>query len=212
MMLRARIIGCGSYLPRTIVTNQELAERVDTSDEWIVKRSGIRQRHVAAEGELTSDLALAASRDALANAGIDAASIDVVVLATTTPDNSFPATATKVQHSLGMPGGFAFDVQAVCSGFVYAMAIADNFLRLGQARTALVIGAETFTRLLDWNDRATCVLFGDGAGAVVLRAEQAAGTRADRGVLSTHLIPTVANMGYSMSMAAHRSAIPAMCG
>jgi 3-oxoacyl-[acyl-carrier-protein] synthase III len=186
-MIRARIVGCGAYLPATIVTNQELAKRVDTSDEWIVQRSGIRQRHVAAEGEFTSDLALAASREALAAAGLPASGVDLVVLATTTPDNSFPATATKVQSRLGMHGGFAFDVQAVCSGFIYAMAMADNFLRLGQARTALVIGAETFTRLLDWNDRSTCVLFGDGAGAVVLRAESGTGAVTDRGVLSTHL-------------------------
>jgi 3-oxoacyl-[acyl-carrier-protein] synthase-3 len=187
MRIRSRVIGCGSYLPQRIVTNQELAQRVDTSDEWIVQRSGIRQRHVAAEGELTSDLALAASRQALASAGIEPASVDAIILATTTPDNNFPATATKVQSRLGLRGGFAFDVQAVCSGFVYAMALADNFLRLGQARTALVIGAETFTRLLDWTDRSTCVLFGDGAGAVVLRAEEAAGDVTDRGVLSTHL-------------------------
>jgi 3-oxoacyl-[acyl-carrier-protein] synthase-3 len=187
MTIRSRIIGCGSYLPQKIVTNHELAQRVDTSDEWIVQRSGIRQRHVAAEGELTSDLAIAAAREALANAGIDASSIDAIVLATATPDNNFPATATKVQSRLGIRGGFAFDVQAVCSGFVYAMSLADNFLRLGQARSALVIGAETFTRLLDWTDRSTCVLFGDGAGAVVLRAEQGKGDVSDRGVLSTHL-------------------------
>jgi 3-oxoacyl-[acyl-carrier-protein] synthase-3 len=186
-MLRSRIIGCGAYLPANVVTNQELAKRVDTSDEWIVQRSGIRQRHVAAEGELTSDLALAASHEALAAAGLAPTAVDLVVLATTTPDNSFPATATKVQSRLGMHGGFAFDIQAVCSGFIYAMAVADNFLRLGQARTALVIGAETFTRLLDWSDRSTCVLFGDGAGAVVLRAEAGTGALTDRGVLSTHL-------------------------
>jgi 3-oxoacyl-[acyl-carrier-protein] synthase-3 len=186
-MIRSRIVGCGAYLPETIVTNQELAKRVDTSDEWIVQRSGIRQRHVAAEGELTSDLAIAASREALAAAGLAASGVDLVVLATTTPDNCFPATATKVQSRLGMHGGFAFDIQAVCSGFIYAMAMADNFLRLEQARTALVIGAETFTRLLDWTDRSTCVLFGDGAGAVVLRAESGSGAITDRGVLSTHL-------------------------
>jgi 3-oxoacyl-[acyl-carrier-protein] synthase-3 len=186
-MIRSRIVGCGAYLPATIVTNHELAKRVDTSDEWIVKRSGIRQRHVAAEGELTSDLALAAARDALAGAGLPPTGVDLLVLATTTPDNSFPATATKVQSRLGMQGGFAFDVQAVCSGFIYGLAMADNFLRLGQARTALVIGAETFTRLLDWSDRSTCVLFGDGAGAVVLRAESGTGAVTDRGVLSTHL-------------------------
>ena len=186
-MIRSRIVGCGAYLPAQIVTNHELAKRVDTSDEWIVQRSGIRQRHVAAEGELTSDLALAAAHEALAAAGLPPAGVDLVVLATTTPDNSFPATATKVQSRLGMHGGFAFDVQAVCSGFIYALAMADNFLRLEQARTALVIGAETFTRLLDWGDRSTCVLFGDGAGAVVLRAETGTGAITDRGVLSTHL-------------------------
>lgn len=187
MISRARLVGCGAYLPSRIVTNDELAQRVDTSDEWIVQRTGIRQRHVAAEGEMTSDLALAAGRSALAAAGMDAAGLDLVIVATTTPDDTFPATATKVQSRLGMTGGFAFDVQAVCSGFVYALAIADNFIRTGQVRSALVIGAETFTRILDWEDRTTCVLFGDGAGAVVLRAEPGQGTNADRGVLSTHL-------------------------
>lgn len=187
MMLRSRVVGCGAYLPEKIVTNAELAERIDTSDEWIVQRSGIRQRHMAADGEQTSDLALAAARRALAQAGMGGEALDVVVLATTTPDETFPATATKVQAALGMTGGFALDIQAVCSGFVYALAVADNFLRLGQARSALVIGAETFTRLLDWEDRTTCVLFGDGAGAVVLRAENGTGTVQDRGILSTHL-------------------------
>lgn len=187
MTIRSRIIGCGSYLPSRIVTNDELAQRVDTSDEWIVQRSGIRQRHVAAEGELTSDLSVAAARAACAAAGVDPAGLDMIVVATTTPDNTFPATATKVQAQLGLVNGFAFDVQAVCSGFVYGLAVADNFLKAGQVKTALVIGAETFTRLLDWNDRGTCVLFGDGAGAVVLRAENGLGTTADRGILSTHL-------------------------
>ena len=187
MSLRARVVGCGSYLPARIVTNDELAARLDTSDDWIVQRTGIRQRHIAAAGEHTSDLAEAAARQALAHADIKPGELDLIVLATATPDNTFPATATKVQARLGMTGGFAFDVQAVCTGFVYATAIADNFLRTGQARTALVIGAETFSRILDWEDRSTCVLFGDGAGAMVLRAEPGTGTLADRGVLSTHL-------------------------
>ena len=187
MTLRARLVGCGSYLPQRIVTNDELAQRLDTSDEWIVQRTGIRQRHIAAPGEHTSDLAEAAARVALERAGLKPTELDVIVLATATPDNTFPATATKVQARLGMTGGCAFDIQAVCTGFVYALAVANNFLITGQARTALVIGAETFSRILDWEDRATCVLFGDGAGAVVLRAERGEGTVADRGVLSTHL-------------------------
>lgn len=187
MMLRSRIVGCGSYLPARIVTNHELAQTVDTSDEWIVERSGIRQRHIAAEGETTSDLAAAAALAALKMAEIAPADIDLLVVATTTPDRTFPATATRVQHLIGMTGGAAFDVQAVCSGFVYALAIANNFIRTGQARNAVVIGAETFTRILDWNDRTTCVLFGDGAGAVVLRAEEGQGGTEDNGILSTHL-------------------------
>jgi 3-oxoacyl-[acyl-carrier-protein] synthase-3 len=169
------------------MTNDDLAKRVDTSDEWITQRTGIRSRHIAAPDELTSDLALAAAREALANAGLPGEALDLIVLATATPDNTFPATATKVQAALGMRGGAAFDVQAVCSGFVYALAVADNFIRLGQARTALVVGAETFSRLLDWNDRTTCVLFGDGAGAVVLQAVEGTGESTDRGILSTHL-------------------------
>ncbi len=191
MTLRSQIVGCGAYLPSRVVTNAELSRRVDTTDEWIVQRTGIRQRHVAADGEKTSDLALAASRAALAAAGIAPAEVDLIVLATTTPDNTFPATATKVQAGLGMTGGAAFDLQAVCAGFVYALAVADNFVRLGQARTVLVIGAETFSRILDWSDRATCVLFGDGAGALVLRAARAEGgpspDHEGRGILSTHL-------------------------
>lgn len=187
MMLRSVIAGCGAYLPERVVTNAEMARLVDTSDDWIVERSGIRERHLAAEGQYTSDLAVAAAERALVAAGMDGSDLDLIVLATTTPDNTFPSTATKVQARLGMRRGAAFDVQAVCSGFVYAMAIADNFLKLGQARTALVIGAETFSRILDWNDRTTCVLFGDGAGAVVLRAEEGEGGSGDRGVLSTHL-------------------------
>jgi len=187
MQRRSQIIGCGAYLPARVVTNAELATRVDTSDEWIVERSGIRQRHVAAEGELTSDLAIAAARAAIAHAGIETEEIDLIVLATATPDRTFPATATRVQAALGLDHGFAFDVQAVCSGFLYALTVADNFIRAGQVKTALVIGAETFSRILDWTDRTTCVLFGDGAGAVVLRAGEGEGTSADRGILSTHL-------------------------
>ncbi len=186
-LLRSQVIGCGAYLPSRVLTNNELAQRIDTTDEWITTRTGIKQRHIAAEGELTSDLALNAARRALELAGIEAQEVDAIVLATTTPDQTFPATATRVQSRLGINGGFAFDVQAVCSGFVYALAVADNFLKLGQARTALVIGAETFSRILDWSDRGTCVLFGDGAGAVVLRAQPASGNGSDRGVLSTHL-------------------------
>jgi 3-oxoacyl-[acyl-carrier-protein] synthase-3 len=187
MTRRSVIAGCGSYLPKRIVTNAELATRVDTSDEWIVRRTGIRQRHVAADNEKTSDLALAAAHEALTNANLTADKLDAVIIATTTPDNTFPATAARVQSMLGMTRGFAFDMQAVCSGFVFALATADNFIRLGQANRILVIGAETFSRLLDWNDRGTCVLFGDGAGAVVLEAAEGKGDVNDRGILSTHL-------------------------
>ncbi len=187
MVVRSRILGCGAYLPSRVVTNAELARRLDTTDEWIVQRTGIRERRVAAEGELTSHLATHAAGAALGAAGLAAADIDLIVLATSTPDQTFPATAARVQAAIGMTRGCAFDIQAVCTGFVYALAVADNFLRLGQARTALVIGAETFSRILDWDDRATCVLFGDGAGAVVMQATDGAGTVGDRGVLSTHL-------------------------
>ena len=187
MVVRSRILGCGAYLPSRVVTNAELARRLDTTDEWIVQRTGIRERRVAAEGELTSHLATHAAEAALRDAGLAAADIDLIVLATSTPDQTFPATAARVQAAIGMTRGAAFDLQAVCSGFVYALAVADNFLRLGQARTALVIGAETFSRILDWDDRATCVLFGDGAGAVAMRATDGEGTLRDRGVLSTHL-------------------------
>ncbi len=188
MSFRSRVIGCGAYLPERIVSNAELARRLDTSDEWIVQRTGIRQRHVAAPGELTSDLAVHAAERALAAAGLSGADLDLIVLATATPDNTFPATATKVQSRLGMTEGCAFDVQAVCSGFIYALATADNFIRCGQARRALVIGAETFSRILDWEDRGTCVLFGDGAGAIVLASHRDEGGGApERGVLSTHL-------------------------
>jgi len=184
---RSVVLGCGSYLPERILTNAELAAKVDTSDEWIVQRTGIRQRHIAAEGEFTSHLATKAAQAALDNAGIDAQDIDLIVLATSTPDHTFPATAVQVQAALGINHGVAFDIQAVCSGFVFALATADNFLRCGSAKRALVIGAETFSRILDWNDRGTCVLFGDGAGAVVLEVQENWGTSADRGVLTTHL-------------------------
>ncbi|MFM9845018.1 MAG: beta-ketoacyl-ACP synthase III [Dongiaceae bacterium] len=184
---RSIVAGCGSYLPAKVLTNAELAQRLDTSDEWIRQRTGIGQRYIAAEGELTSDLATKAADAALTQAGVSASAVDLIVLATATPDETFPAAATRVQSNLGIHRGAAFDIQAVCSGFVYALATADNFLRCGQANTVLVIGAETFSRILDWNDRGTCVLFGDGAGAVVLRAGEGQGTSADRGILSTHL-------------------------
>jgi 3-oxoacyl-[acyl-carrier-protein] synthase III len=187
MVIRSRVIGCGAYLPAKIVTNAQLADRLRTSDEWIAQRTGIRQRHIAAEGEMTSDLATAAVQAALKHAGVSAEEIDLLVLATTTPDHTFPATATQVQANIGMARGAAFDIQAVCSGFVYGLATADNFIKAGQAKTALVIGAETFSRILDWNDRGTSVLFGDGAGAVVLQAAEGQGTVADRGILTTHL-------------------------
>jgi 3-oxoacyl-[acyl-carrier-protein] synthase-3 len=184
-MFRSQIVGCGGYLPERIVTNDELASRLDTSDAWIRQRTGIGQRRIAADGELTSDLAFCAARRALEHAGMSGSDLDLIVLATATPDQTFPATASKVQARLGMKRGAAFDVQAVCSGFIFALAVADNALRLGQARTALVIGAETFSRILDWQDRGSCVLFGDGAGAVLLNAGPA--DPADRGILSTHL-------------------------
>lgn len=184
---RAVALGCGSYLPGRILTNEELSKTVDTTDEWIRERTGIRQRHIAAEGELTSDLALHASRRALEMAGIDESGLDLIIVATATPDQTFPSTATRVQNGLGMTHGFAFDVQAVCSGFAYALSVATQFIEAGKVDTALVIGAETFSRILDWTDRGTCVLFGDGAGAVVLRGEDGTGTKEDRGVLSTEL-------------------------
>lgn len=184
---RSVVRGVGSYLPARTLTNAELAKQVDTSDEWIVQRTGIRERHIAAEGEKTSDLAVAAAKAALANAGMTAADIDLIVLATSTPDLTFPATATIVQAELGIHRGAAFDLQAVCSGFVYAMSNADQYLRSGDFNRALVIGAETFSRILDWNDRTTCVLFGDGAGAVVLERTEQPGTREDRGILVSKL-------------------------
>ena len=184
---RSQVIGVGSFLPEKVLTNQDMTAIVDTNDEWIVKRTGIKQRHIAGEGELTSDLAREAALRAMAAAQVKAADIDLLILATTTPDNTFPATAARVQAQLGITKGPAFDVQAVCSGFVYALATADNMLRLGQAKTALVIGAEVYSRILDWKDRSTCVLFGDGAGAAVLRAAEGNGDLPERGILSTHL-------------------------
>jgi 3-oxoacyl-[acyl-carrier-protein] synthase III len=186
-VIRSVVLGCGSYLPERIVTNDELAKKMETSDEWIRQRTGIRQRHIAADGEFTSHLALKASERALAHAGMNASELDLIVLATATPDETFPATATRVQQGLGMTKGAAFDVQAVCAGFVYGVAVADSMIKTGLATTALVIGAETFSRILDWNDRGTCVLFGDGAGAIVMKAEQGGGSAADRGVLANAL-------------------------
>jgi len=185
--LRAVVKGVGGYLPDRIVTNQDLAQIVDTSDEWITARTGIRERRIAADGELTSAMGLAAARAALADAGLEPGDIDLIVLATSTPDQTFPATAVTIQAELGITDGAAFDVQAVCSGFVFAMSTADNYLKSGQFKRALVIGAEAFSRILDWEDRATCVLFGDGAGAVVLEAERLNGSVADRGILATSL-------------------------
>ena len=182
---RTVIRGVGAYLPKRIMTNQDVSKLVDTTDDWITERTGIRQRHIAAEGELTSDLGIAAARQALVRSGIDPVEIDLVICATATPDRTFPATAVKIQHGLGITKGAAFDIQAVCSGFVYGLTTADNFLKAGQFKRAIVIGAETFSRILDWTDRGTCVLFGDGAGAVVLEAQPQHGTREDRGILST---------------------------
>jgi 3-oxoacyl-[acyl-carrier-protein] synthase-3 len=186
MTLRSQIAGCGAYLPERIVTNYELADRLDTSDEWIRQRTGIGERRIAAPGELTSDLAVKAAEHALSSAGMNGSDLDLLVVATATPDNTFPATAARVQARLGMRRGVAFDVQAVCAGFIFALSVADNAIRLGQAGTALVIGAETFSRILDWEDRGTCVLFGDGAGALVLRAVSEA-VPGSRFILSTHL-------------------------
>ena len=188
-MSGSRLLGTGSALPAQVVTNDDLAARVDTSDEWIIERTGIRQRYIADKGETTATLATAAARAALADAGVDASSIGLIVLATATPDNTFPATATKVQAALGCNGGVAFDVAAVCSGFLYALATADSLLRTGMAKRALVIGAETFSRILDWEDRTTCVLFGDGAGAVVLEAPEAGASDdpSGPGIIATRL-------------------------
>jgi 3-oxoacyl-[acyl-carrier-protein] synthase-3 len=186
MSFRSILAGTGAYLPARVLTNAELSTMVDTTDEWIKERSGISSRHIAADGEYTSDLAIAAAKAALSDAGLNAVDVDLIIVATATPDNTFPATATKVQAALGANKGAAFDIQAVCSGFIYALATADNFIRAGQAKCALVIGAETFSRIIDWTDRTTCVLFADGAGAVVLKAEPAEHA-GGRGILSTHL-------------------------
>ena len=191
---RSQIIGCGSYLPERVVTNADLAKSMETSEDWIVTRTGIKQRHLAADGEKTSDLGIRASERALQHAGVNADEVELIVVCTTTPDDTFPATATKVQAELGLTRGFAFDVQAVCSGFVYGLAVANNFIRTGEVSTALVVGAETYSRILDWEDRTTSVLFGDGAGAVVLRAGNGDDVQPGedgwgnaRGILSTHL-------------------------
>jgi len=184
---RSVIRGVGAYLPKRVMTNADLAKIVDTTDEWIVERSGIRARHIAAEGELTSDLAIAAAKQALVRAAIDPIDIDLIICATATPDRTFPATAVAIQRGLGVTKGAAFDVQAVCSGFIFALAIADNFLKTGQFKRAIVVGAETFSRILDWTDRSTCVLFGDGAGAVVLEAQPQHGSREDRGILASRI-------------------------
>ncbi|MCJ8053598.1 ketoacyl-ACP synthase III [Shinella curvata] len=186
-MIRSVVRGFGTALPKRVLTNAELESMVDTSDEWIVQRTGIRQRYIAGEGETTASLGEGAARAALDKAGLTAADIDLIIVATSTPDNTFPATAVNIQNRLGMHHGFAFDVQAVCSGFVYAVTTADAYIRGGLAKRVLVIGAETFSRILDWTDRTTCVLFGDGAGAIVLEAQEGAGTNADRGVLTTQL-------------------------
>jgi 3-oxoacyl-[acyl-carrier-protein] synthase III len=186
-MLRSVVLGCGSYLPGRVLTNAELAGTVDTSDEWIVQRTGIHERRIAASGELTSEMALHAARAALTHAKVDAQAIDLIVLATSTPDQTFPASAVSVQAGLGITHGAAFDLQAVCSGFIFGLATADGLLRTGMHKRALVIGSESFSRILDWSDRTTCVLFGDGAGAVVLEAQEQPGTREDRGLLTTRL-------------------------
>ena len=186
-VIRSVIRGVGAYLPQRRMTNADLAKIVDTTDEWIVERTGIKARHIAADDEKTSDLGIHAARQALERSGLKPSDIDLVICATATPDRTFPATAVRIQHQLGIAHGAAFDVQAVCSGFVFGLTTADNFLKAGQFKRALVVGAETFSRILDWNDRTTCVLFGDGAGAVVLEAEAQTGTREDRGILATRI-------------------------
>jgi 3-oxoacyl-[acyl-carrier-protein] synthase-3 len=185
--MRTVVLGCGSYLPSRLVTNADLSLKVDTSDEWITQRTGIRERHIVADGETTSEMGIHAARAALAAAGVDAQSIDLIVLATSTPDNTFPASAVAIQAGLGITRGAAFDLQAVCSGFLFSLATVDALLRTGAFKRALVIGSETFSRLLDWTDRTTCVLFGDGAGAVVVESQPQPGTREDRGILTAHL-------------------------
>lgn len=183
-VIRSVIRGVGGYLPKKVLTNDDLAAMVDTNDDWITERTGIKRRHIAADGEFTSDLGIAAAKQALVRAGIDPVDIDLVICATSTPDRTFPATAVRIQSAVGITKGAAFDVQAVCSGFIFALTTADNFLKTGQFKRALVVGAETFSRILDWKDRGTCVLFGDGAGAVVLEAMPQSGGRSDRGILA----------------------------
>lgn len=186
-LLRSVVLGVGSYLPAKTLTNDDLTKIVDTSDEWIFQRTGIKERHIAAEGETTSMLGEKAARAALANAGLTPDDIDLIIVGTSTPDWTFPSTATQIQAALGIAHGVAFDLQAVCSGFVFALTTADKFLRSGSHKRALVIGAETFSRIIDWEDRTTCVLFGDGAGAMVLEAQPSTGATSERGVLTTHL-------------------------
>jgi 3-oxoacyl-[acyl-carrier-protein] synthase III len=186
-VIRSVIRGIGAYLPKKVLTNDDLSKIVDTSDEWITERTGIRSRHIAADGEFTSDLGIAAAKQALIRSGIDPIDVDLIICATATPDRTFPSTAVRIQHGLGVTKGAAFDIQAVCSGFIYGLTTADNFLKAGQSRRALVIGAETFSRILDWNDRTTCVLFGDGAGAVLLEAQPQTGSREDRGILASRI-------------------------
>jgi 3-oxoacyl-[acyl-carrier-protein] synthase III len=186
-IIRSVIRGVGAHLPKRVMTNDDLARMVDTTDEWIKERTGIEQRHIAGDGELTSDLGIAASKQALVRAGMDPTDIDLVICATATPDRTFPATAVAIQNGLGITKGAAFDLQAVCSGFIYALNVADNFIKTGQSKRVLVVGAETFSRILDWEDRGTCVLFGDGAGALVLEAQSQLGTREDRGILATRI-------------------------
>ena len=186
-VIRSVIRGIGAHVPARVMTNDDIAKFVDTSNEWIVERSGIHQRHIAEDGETTADLGVAAARQALIRSGVDPVDIDLIICATATPDRTFPATAVRIQNMLGVTKGAAFDVQAVCSGFIYALVCADNFLKAGQSRRALVVGAETFSRILDWEDRSTCVLFGDGAGAVVLEAQPQHGDRNDRGIIASKL-------------------------
>ena len=186
-VIRSVIRSVGAYLPKRVMTNEDMSELVDTTDAWITERTGIKSRHIVAEGEFTSDLGIAAAKQALVRAGIDPIDIDLVICATATPDRTFPATAVKIQAALGVTKGAAFDIQAVCSGFVFALTTADNFLKTGQFQRALVIGAESFSRILDWSDRSTCVLFGDGAGAVVLEAQPQTGGSSDRGILATRI-------------------------
>ena len=186
-IVRTVVRGCGAYLPERVLTNHDLARMIDTSDQWIRERTGITERHIAADGELTSAMGVAAAKRALADAGMEAADIDLIVLATSTPDQTFPATAVTIQAELGITHGAAFDIQAVCSGFVFALSTADNYLKGGQFKRALVIGSEAFSRILDWKDRSTCVLFGDGAGALVVEAQETDGGASDRGILATCL-------------------------